>query len=93
MRGLWHATSRFFLLKIPFSDKDSGQKDEKQKKYCDIKHDYAMRSNRMYCDIFSKTYEKKTLMCSPKAVTTLAFMQRDCKGDCKETVKVTVKRL
>ena len=26
-------------------------------------------------------HTKKTLMCSPKAVTTLAFMQRDCKGD------------
>ena len=38
-------------------------------------------------------HTKKALMCSPKAVTTLAFMQRDCKGDCKETVKVTVKRL
>ena len=31
MRGLWHATSRFFLLKIPVSEKDSGQKDKKQK--------------------------------------------------------------
>ena len=51
-----------------------------------------MRSNRMYCDIFPK-HTKKALMCSPKAVTTLAFMQRDCNGDCKETVKVTVKRL
>ena len=30
MRGPWHATSRFFLLKIPFSDKDSGQKEEKK---------------------------------------------------------------
>ena len=38
-------------------------------------------------------HTKKALMCSPKAVTTLAFMQRDRKGDCKETVKVTVKRL
>ena len=32
MRDLWHTTSRFFLLKIPFSDKDSGQKDKKKTK-------------------------------------------------------------
>ena len=30
MRGLWHTTSQFFLLKIPFSDKDLGQKDNKK---------------------------------------------------------------
>ena len=34
------------------------------------------------------TNSKKALMCFSKTITTLAFMQRDCKGDCKETVKV-----
>ena len=33
-------------------------------------------------------HTKKALMCFPKTITTLAFMQRDCKGDCKEIVKV-----
>ena len=47
-----------------------------------------MRSNRMFCDISKHT--KKALTCFPKAIATLAFMQRDCKGDCKETVSVKV---
>ena len=93
MRGLWHATSRFFLLKIPFSEKDSGQKDKKQKNTAIS--NMIMLCGQTGCIVisFPKHTKKHCLMCSPKAVTTLAFMQRDCKGDCKETVKVTVKRL
>ena len=86
MRGLWHATSRFFLLKIPFSDKDSGQKDKKQKNTAIS--NMIMLCGQTGCIVISfPKHTKKALMCS-KAVTTLAFMQRDCKGDCKETVKV-----
>ena len=91
MRGLWHATSRFFLLKLPFSEKDSGQKDRKQK-------NIAISNMTMLCGppgcivISFPKHTKKALMCSPKAVTTLAFMQRDCKGDCKRDCKGDCKR-
>ena len=92
MRGLWHATSRFFLFKIPFSNKDSSQKDKKQKNTAIS--NMIMLCGQTGCIVISfPKHTKKALMCSPKAVATLAFMQRDCKGDCKETVKVTVKRL
>ena len=87
MRGLWHTTSRFFLLKIPFSEKDSGQKDKKTKNTAIS--NMIMLCVQTVCIVISfPKHTKKALMCSPKAVTTLAFMQRDCKGDCKETVKV-----
>ena len=86
MRGLWHATSRFFLLKILFSEKDSGQKDKKQKNTAIS--NMIMLCGQTGCIVISfPKHTKKALMCSPKAFTTLAFMQRDCKGDCKETVK------
>ena len=85
MRGLWHATSRFFLLKIPFSEKDSGQKDKKQKNTAIS--NMIMLCGQTGCIVISfPKHTKKALMCSPKVVTTLAFTQRDCKGDCKETV-------
>ena len=86
MRGLWHATSRFFLLKIPFSDKDSGQKDKKQKNTAIS--NMIMLCCQTGCIVISfPKHTKKALMCSPKVVTTLAFTQRDCKGDCKRDCK------
>ena len=87
MRRLWHTTSRFFLLKIPFSDKDSGQKCKKQKNTAISNMIMLFEQTGCIVTSFPK-HTKKALMSSPKAVTTLAFMQRDCKGDCKETVKV-----
>ena len=86
MRGLWHATSRFFLLKIPFSKKDSGQKDKKQKNTAIS--NMIMLCGQTGCIVISfPKHTKKALMCSPKVITTLAFMQRDCKGDCKRDCK------
>ena len=87
-----------FPLKIP-SKKDKrikkqSQKDKKQKNTAIS--NMIMLCGQTGCIVISfPKHTKKALMCSPKAVTTLAFMQRDCKddcidckGDCKETVKV-----
>ena len=83
---LWHATSRKIPLKIPFSEKDSGQKDKKQKSTAIS--NMIMLCGQTGCIVISfPKHTKKALMCSPKAVTTLAFMQRDCKGDCKRDCK------
>ena len=88
------ACSRFFLLKIPFSYKDSGQKDIIKKQKNTAISNMIILFGQTGCIVISfPKHTKKALMCSPKAVTTLAFMQRDWKRDCKEIVKVTVKRL
>ena len=90
MRGLWHATSRFSIentIKKGKKDKKLSQKDKKQKNTAIS--NMIMLCGQTGCIVISfPKHTKKALMCSPKAVTTLAFMQRDCKGDCKETVKV-----
>ena len=76
MRGFWYTTSRFFLLKMSLSDKDSGQKVKNKRILRYLTLLYVMRSNRKYCDIFSKTYEIARCVNFPKAIATLAFMQR-----------------
>ena len=81
MRGLWHTTSRFFLLKIPFSDKDSGQKDKKKQKNTAISNMIMLCVQTGSTVMSSKTYECVFLRLLPHSLS------------CKETVKVTVKRL
>ena len=73
MRGVWHATSRFFPLKIP------SKKDKKQKNTAIS--NVIMLCGQTGCIVISfPKHTKRAPMCSPKAVTTLAFTQRDCKG-------------
>ena len=91
MRGLWHATSRFFPLKIPSKkDKRINNKVKRIKKQKNTAiSNMIMLCGQTGCIVISfSKHTKKALMCSPKAVTTLAFMQRDCKDNCKETVKM-----
>ena len=89
MRGLWHATSRFFLLKIPFSGKNSGQKDKKQKNTAIS--NMIMLCGQTGCIVISfPKHTKKALMCSPKVVKSC---KETVKVIVKETVKVTVERL
>ena len=85
MRGLWHATSRKIPLKIPFSEKDSGQKDKKQKNTAIF--NMIMLCGQTGCIVISfPKHTKKALMCSPKALLPHSL-------SCKETVKVTVKEI
>ena len=79
MRGLWHTTSQFFLLKIPFSDKDLGQKDNKK--------NTAISNMIMLCVqtgsvvISFPKHTKIALMCLEDYYQSLS---------CKKTVKVKV---
>ena len=74
MRGLWHTTSQFFLLKIPFSDKDLGQKDNKK--------NTAISNMIMLCVqtgsvvISFPKHTKIALMCFPKTITSRFHAKR-----------------
>ena len=76
-----YTTSRFFLLKIPFSDKDIRVKRIKKQKNTALSNTIMLCVQIGYIVISFPKHTKKALMCSPKAVTTLAFMQRDCEDD------------